>query len=123
MPEPAPNPRLIVEPRGDVMAAYFRGQQILLGEVPAKEAVQDLAGLAERLAGGTLVLSLAGVTFLDSSALGKLVRVHKKLKAAGGKLVICDVAPQVLEPFRQTHLDRFFDLRPEESLDSLAPAG
>jgi anti-sigma B factor antagonist len=122
MSAPVPAPRLVVEPRGGVTVAYFRGRDILVGEVPAKEAVEQLAHLGEGLAAGTLVLSLAGVVFLDSSALGKLVRLHKKLQAAGGKFLVCDLAPQVHESFTRTRLDQFLDLRPAESLDSLAPA-
>jgi anti-anti-sigma factor len=106
-----------------VTVAYFRGQDIKLGIVPAQEMVEELSQLAERAAGGTLVFSLAGVTFLDSSALGKLVGLHKRLKAQGGGLILCDLKPQVYESFIQTRLDKFLDIRPEESLDSIAPAG
>jgi anti-anti-sigma factor len=121
MTSPGPSRRLACEPRGPVTAAYFKGQNIMLGEVPAKEMVEELAQLAARLASGTLVLSLGGVIYLDSSALGKLVGLHKKLKAAGGGLIVCDLAPEVYEAFAQTHLDKFLDLRPKESLESLAP--
>jgi anti-anti-sigma factor len=114
-------PRLVMEDRGGIMAAYFTGHNIRLGLVPARGTVEKLSELASRLTGGTLILSLAGVVFLDSSALGKLVGMQKRLKAAGGHFVVCDMTAEVLDAFVQTSLDKFLDLRPKESLDSLAP--
>jgi anti-anti-sigma factor len=114
-------PRLVVEDRGGITAAYFAGRNVCLGLIPATGTVEQLSKLAEGTTGGTLILSLDGVVFLDSSALGKFVGLQKRLKAAGGKFIICDMTAEVLDSFVQTGLDKFLDLRPRESLDKLAP--
>jgi anti-sigma B factor antagonist len=51
-----------------------------------------------------LVLNLDGVVFLASIALGKLVRLMQKTRAAGGRLVLCKVSRNLEEVLRVTHL-------------------
>ena len=46
---------------------------------------------------GHVVLSLAGVDFIDSSGIGWLVARHKDFYRSGGKLVIHSVEPTVME--------------------------
>jgi anti-anti-sigma factor len=99
---------LVVEGQGPVTAAHFEGRDIVLSEEAAKEAVAELS----RLAGATLVLSLAGVVGLDSAALAKLVRLHKDLRAAGGNLVLCGLSPVVYARFAWTGLAKYLDIRP-----------
>jgi anti-anti-sigma factor len=107
MPVPA-HVSLVVETQGPVTTAHFEGRNFLLGEEAAKEAVAELS----KLAGVTLVLNLAGVVGLDSAALGKLVRLHKNLRAMGGGLVLCGLSPAVHDRFARTGLAQYLDIRP-----------
>jgi anti-sigma B factor antagonist len=43
-----------------------------------------------------------------------LVTLNKKIKAAGGKLVLCNIDPQIREVFEITKLDKLFVIRGEE---------
>jgi len=111
--------RLVVEAQGPVTTAHFEGQDIVLGEEAAKEAVEELSSLA----GGTVVLSLAGVVYLDSAALGKLVFLQKHLRAAGRSLVLCDLSSAVRDRFAYTRLDKYLDIRPGEPPEAPGPPG
>jgi anti-sigma B factor antagonist len=51
-----------------------------------------------------LVLNLDGVGYLNSAALGKLIRLMQKSRQAGGRLALCKVARNLEELFRVTRL-------------------
>ena len=46
--------------------------------------------------------------------LGKLVMIQKKMNAKGGKLKLCDLAPEVQEVFAATKLNQIFDILESE---------
>jgi anti-sigma B factor antagonist len=45
---------------------------------------------------------------MSSAALGKLITLNKKVQAAGGKLILCNIDPQIREVFEITKLDKLF---------------
>jgi anti-anti-sigma factor len=55
------------------------------------------------------------VTYLNSSALGLLLQLHKRLRARGGRLVVSNLAPQMYEVFEVTRLHTLLDIRPAGS--------
>ncbi|MET7422144.1 STAS domain-containing protein [Dactylosporangium sp. NPDC005555] len=59
-------------------------------------------------AGTSLIVDLTGVWFLDSTALGVLVGVHKRLLERGGGLQLVCPRDGLLRIFRLTGLDRVF---------------
>ena len=61
-----------------------------------------------------LLLNFNNVEYLSSAALGKLITLNKKLQAAGGRLILCNIDPQIYEVFEITKLDRFFNIQKEE---------
>lgn len=71
-----------------------------------------------------LVLDLAGVPALDSSALGPLVQKLREVQEAHGKLVLTGVeAPALKEIFALTRFDRVFPILPTRALAVAAAAG
>lgn len=54
------------------------------------------------------VLNFAGVNYLNSSNLAKLLKLRKKLHANGRKLVLCGVDTNVWGIFMVTGLDKVF---------------
>jgi len=56
-----------------------------------------------------LVLDVSAVTYLSSSALGKLVAVYKKVKETGGAMVVAGLKPALLPVFKVTSLDKVFE--------------
>lgn len=71
----------------------------------------ELQALAEQLAGVELRLDMDEVDYLGSTALGKLVVLHKKLAAAGGRLVLVNVNDFPYELFQVTRLNEVLDVR------------
>lgn len=55
-----------------------------------------------------VVLNFAGVNYLNSSNLAKLLKLRKKLHANGRKLVLCGVDTNVWGIFMVTGLDKVF---------------
>jgi anti-sigma B factor antagonist len=58
-----------------------------------------------------LVVDLAGVSFMDSTALGAIVAAHRNLRAAAGEFSIVSDDPRVVRVFQITGLDRTLRLR------------
>jgi anti-sigma B factor antagonist len=63
-------------------------------------------------------VDFAHVTYIDSAGLGALVGAHKKLRAAGGALVLHCEHPRVMQLFEITGLTKLFTI---ESAGAGAP--
>ena len=57
-----------------------------------------------------MVVDLAAVDFIDSSGLGVLVGLLKKIRASEGELRIAGVSPSLMSIFELTQVDRVFNL-------------
>ena len=68
-----------------------------------------------------LYLDLGAVAFVTAGGLGKLVTLHKELRAVGGELILCNVSPGVHEVFALTRLTEVLDVRP--SWETVLPPG
>jgi len=56
----------------------------------------------------TLLMDLKDTTFVDSSGLGTLVSVLKKVRSQNCEMVVCSINPQVKMLFELTSMDRVF---------------
>jgi len=112
--EPRPQPPLLeVEQAGGVTVARFACRR--LREDATLEAVgRQLHALLEGGEPPRLVLNFAEVDDLGSALLARLVGLHKRAKAAGGRLALCALAPEILVVFETTWLDRMFHIYPGE---------
>lgn len=72
----------------------------------------SLEGLANQIDQSPkyLVVNLNAVTFLDSSALGVLVRGMKRCRQMGGDLYLCEIQAPVRLIFELTRLNKAFDI-------------
>ena len=61
-----------------------------------------------------VVVNLAAVTFIDSTALATLVSGMKRCRQAGGDLRLCGMQQPVRIIFELTKLDRAFSIFPNE---------
>jgi anti-sigma B factor antagonist len=77
--------------------------------------------MAARSSASLVVLDLAGVDFIDSSALGTLLRVGGEIESAGKRLrVVCDEGP-VRQLLEMTNLTNRFTVCPTRD-DAFAAA-
>lgn len=67
-----------------------------------------------------LVFDLAGVDFMDSSAIGSLITIRNRLLPGGGVLALCGIGETVAKVLRITDLGKVFALHPD--LDSALAA-
>jgi anti-anti-sigma factor len=106
-PPAAPRPAPGVQQSGNLKIITFtRGQARGVENVIAAE----LESLTDGPGDAHLLLDFTNVRYITSVELGTLIGLHKRVKAAGGRLTLFNLSPQVFEVFTATHLDRFFGI-------------
>jgi anti-sigma B factor antagonist len=105
--------RLEVEQIGDVTVVNFIDRKIL-DEQNIQVIGDQLFSLVDQDGLRKLLLNFGNVEYLSSAALGKLITLNKKLQGVGGRLVLCNIDPQIYEVFEITRLDKFFNIQKEE---------
>jgi anti-sigma B factor antagonist len=83
----------------------------------------EVASLVEEREGQHLVLDLAAVEYLTSSALGKLVALHRRLRQQGGRLTVTNARDAVWEVFAVTRLNQVLEIQPAPGSDTRVPDG
>src|SRR5215467_11205388 len=99
------NRRLDVEEVNDVTVARFTDKKIL-DESNIQIIGNQLFSLVDEDHRDKIVLDLTNVEYLSSAALGKLITMDKKVKAAGGKLRLCNIRKDIYEVFAITRLNK-----------------
>jgi anti-sigma B factor antagonist len=84
----------------------------LMNPVEVERLRADLVRLVDEEKRTLLVLDFRRVQYFSSQVMGVILTLNKKLAALpGGKLVLCGVAPQLLELLRITRLDRILTIK------------
>jgi anti-sigma B factor antagonist len=104
------NRRLDLEDVNDVTIARFTDKKIL-DESNIQIIGNQLFSLVDEDHRQKIVLDFTNVEYLSSAALGKLITMDKKVKAASGKLRLCSIRSDILEVFKITRLDKLFTIR------------
>ena len=105
--------RLELEQIGDVTVVNFVDKKIL-DEQSIQTIGEQLFSLVDDLGRRKLLLNFSNVEYLSSAALGKFITLNKKVNAAGGKLILCRIDPQIYEVFEITKLNKLFNIQKEE---------
>jgi anti-anti-sigma factor len=58
-----------------------------------------------------LLLDLGGVDVLSAAGLGELVTLHRRVRASGGNLVLCNVGDRAYEVLELSRLTDVLDVR------------
>ena len=106
----APSQRLDIEEVGDVTVAKFVDKKIL-DEANIQAIGANLFALIDEDGRKKVVLDFSIVEYLSSAALGKLITLDKKAKAAKSKLRLCCIKPEIYEVFEITRLNKIFDIK------------
>jgi anti-sigma B factor antagonist len=102
---------------GDALVIKLLGDRLDAAAAPAfKETVSNRIDAGEE----TILLDLSAVDFIDSSGLGALVSVLKRMSPTG-KLVVCGLRDAAFNMFRLTRMDKVFPIFPsqDEALNAL----
>jgi anti-anti-sigma factor len=78
---------------------------------------RELAGLTVGLSHRHLFLDFSNVGYINSIELATLVRLHKTMKADGGRLTLVNVNPHIGEVLERTKLNKLFEVRKEGPLE------
>src|SRR5258708_35274181 len=112
-----PYRHIVVDRKGDVCCVRLRQSQLDEGEVHALS--EELFSLIADHNCRKLALSLGpeAPRCLYSVFLAKLISVRRRALESGGRLVLCDAWPAVLDVFDACQLRGYFDFAPD-----IAPA-
>jgi len=112
--------RLDIEEIGGTTVARFVDKKIL-DETNIQNIGNQLFALVDEDGRKKIVLDFSIVEYLSSAALGKLITLDKKVKAAKAKLRLCGIRPEIYEVFEITRLNKIFDIKStqEEALEGL----
>jgi stage II sporulation protein AA (anti-sigma F factor antagonist) len=72
----------------------------------ARESMEDIQELLDRHLPRDTVLELSGLTFMDSSGIALIVRVHKRMRELGGRTWIENPQAQPLRVIDTSGIDR-----------------
>ena len=62
--------------------------------------------------GGVVTLDCRGLEYISSAGLGVLLKTHKRLLGAGGKLRLTGVGPHLKDIFTYSGFDQLFEIEP-----------
>lgn len=93
-----------------ITCSKVMSQEAQVIEQDIRAAAHDVPSTAKHW---RVVVDLAGVTMLASMGLGMLVNLHKACANEGGKLVICNMAPELLSLLQITHLEKVLKVVPD----------
>lgn len=98
----------------DVLTARILESRIMDDAVIARFQAETIDGLGKGEE-PNLLIDFSRVQFLSSSALGALLRIHKKCKEYKVNLKLCNIAPDIYQVFKITNLVKIFDIQPDEA--------
>lgn len=110
--EPMPplnRPVIRIEDCGDVSVVRFVDTKLIDEEI-INAIGAELGSLVEDKGRRNLRLDFTGMDYVASAALGKFLSLHRKVKAAGGRLVLCNLDPAIREVLAISRLDHFFEI-------------
>jgi len=105
--------RIMVEDIGDIAVVQFADKKIL-DEQNIQMIGDDLFRLVDELGRRKLLLNFSNVEFMSSAALGKLIRLHQRMSQVGGKLVLTNIAKDIMTVFTLTKLDKMLKIVKDE---------
>ena len=101
-----------VETTQETILVSFSGSAVVLDGEAAPWLMELLSFLMEKLSQEHLIVDFENVRYISSAGLGALVSLHKQARAAGKRLTVSGVSPDVYEPFAVTRLTNVLDIRP-----------
>ena len=99
--------RLEVTDIGEVTVVTFADRKILDTE-SIRVIGEALFSLVRERGRTKILLNFSNVEYLGSEALGKFILLHKIVKNAGGRLVLCSLDPEIFLVFETTMVNRIF---------------
>jgi anti-sigma B factor antagonist/stage II sporulation protein AA (anti-sigma F factor antagonist) len=114
MLSPAPSKHLQVSTTAEGTTVCLSGWAEL-DAAAAMEVRDEVLDLINRDRISQVHFSLAGAERLTSTMLAALIVINKRLKSRGGRLVVIDVPPRILEVFEVSRVNLLMEVRPQRA--------
>lgn len=101
--------RLKKERHGSIIEVGFRDRNIL-DEANIQQIGEELRALVDGEQKPKLLINFAEVDHLSSAALGMLITVNNRIRAAQGQLRLSNIDPQIYQVFVITKLNKLFEI-------------
>ena len=72
-----------------------------------KDLLDDLVKENE---GKTVIMNMDGIIYMNSAGLGIMIDTYKKFKEMKGRMVLCNLLPDIMKLFEVTKLNRFIEI-------------
>ena len=112
-------PVVTVEPAPGALRVTLAGELDVTSEARLRSVVVEHLGTVE----SDVVIDLAGVTFIDSTALGVVIALTRRVRHAGFDVLLAGAGAQVHRVFEVTQLDRYFRMFPDADAALASVAG
>jgi len=90
----------------DILIIKVNGRLDAITSPEMEKAVFDFISSGKH----KLVLDFSGVDYLSSAGMRMLLSTTKKLKTLGGRLVVCNVAANVMDVLKMSGFDHVIDI-------------
>lgn len=97
------------ESNGDILTIYINELR-LLDELTIQQVYKEIMSVVEKTQEPNVLIHFGRVSFMSSSALGMLIRIHKKCKEFKVSLKLSNISPNIREVFKITGLEKIFDI-------------
>ena len=104
---------LRVKKQNDVAVVGFATSRIL-DQSNVQQLGEEFDALIDQFKLSKIVVNFAGVTYMSSAVMGKLVGLLKKSKTTGGRLILCAIEDSIFEIFEIMRFDKMFEIRKTE---------
>lgn len=84
----------------------------ILDEANIQQIRDELLRLIHSVKSPSLIIRFRNVDHLSSAALGVLYMIKREMNAVNGRLVLCEIDPQIYEVFRITKTDKYMTIVP-----------
>lgn len=83
--------------------------------IPTQHDFRDILDeLAKDCEGGTVIINMDGVVHMDSAGLSIITEADRRFKEKKGRLILCNLLPDIMKLFEVTKLNKFIEIYPSE---------
>lgn len=100
-----------IKEENNVKIVKLTGQIRISTQNEFKDLLDDIS---KKNSEETLILSLDGVIYMNSAGLGIIIDTYKKFKENKGRMILCDLMPDISKLFEVTRINRFLEIYDSE---------
>lgn len=94
----------------DVLILVFKGKLDEVSSMSAEKKILDFVDKGEN----RIILNFSELSYLSSAGMRLLIRVTKKVKSSGGKLIVCSIPSPLLDVFKMSGVDHVIEFANDE---------